>query len=541
MSGHIKEFLEKIAVSDHACLFHRNREELLSALVPYIRIGLSRGEKCLVFCDKAAGREILNDLKRKGIDIGGALARGAVLVTQGQASGSGGKIFDPEALVSFFRSSARMASSEKYAALRLCVDMSFVLGKDTPRKLLDEYQHKLHAYLSERKSLCLCMFGMDDFPADALLDAMRVHSHVIFGGKVADNFYFIPPTGDSTRVDAKLLLRQRLDHLVERQGQMTQVRRQANRLARFRDIAAFLLSHAAVPDLLGRIAEGVVSLGYRMCWIGMARADGTVEPVASCGDGEGYLQRVSVRWDDSKLGNGPVGVAIRTGKPDIVRDVARSPRFAPWSAQARERGYVSVAAVPLHQEKKVIGALVVYAPDRDAFDREAIEELVAFVLQASLVLQRARDYRKISYSEERFRRLFDQIPAACFTYDRDGRIRHWNQHCRRLFGYPREEAEGKSIIELIIRPEDEEKTREILSRVFSGDSFFGLEWKNRTAAGETRWVMTNASPYRGKAEAVELGISVNVGIGGQAAFPRAPAEKDSPEVPGPADQTGTGA
>jgi PAS domain S-box-containing protein len=157
------------------------------------------------------------------------------------------------------------------------------------------------------------------------------------------------------------------------------------------------------------------------------------------------------------------------------------------------------------------------------------------------VLQRARDFRKISYSEERFRKLFDQIPAACFTYDRDGRIRHWNQHCRRLFGYPREEAEGKSIIELIIRPEDEEKTREILSRVFAGDSFFGLEWKNRTAAGETRWVLTNASPYRGKAEAVELGISVNVGIGGQAALRRAPEEKDNHLEPGPADQTGTGA
>lgn len=537
MGGPLKESLEKLAVSDHVCLFHRNREELLSALFPYIRIGLSRGEKCLVLCDEAAGREFLNDLKRKGIDIGGALARGAALATQGPASRSGGKIFDPDALVAFFRSSARTASSEKYAALRLCVDMSFVLGKDTPRKLLDEYQRKLHACLSERKSICLCMFGMDDFPADVLLDALRVHSHVIFGGKLADNFYFIPPTGDSARVDAKLLLRQRLDHLVERQGQMTRVRRQANRLARFRDIAASLLSHAAVPDLLGKIAEGVVSLGYRMCWIGMARADGAVEPVASCGDREGYLQQVSVRWDDTKLGNGPAGVAIRTGKPDIVRDVARSPRFAPWRAQARDRGYVSVAAVPLRQEKKVIGALVVYAPTRDAFDSEAIEELVAFVLQASLVLQQARDYRKVSHSEERFRKLFDQIPAACFTYDRDGKIRHWNQHCRRLFGYAREEAEGKSILELVIRPEDEEKTREILSRVFAGDSFFGLEWQNRTAAGDTRRVLSNVSPYRGKAETVELGISVNVGIGGRAA----PAENGGTEEPGPADQTGTGA
>jgi PAS domain S-box-containing protein len=527
MGGSLNESLEKIALGDHVCLFHRNREERLSALVPYIRIGLSRGEKCLLCCDEATGTEILNGLKSKGVDIGRALARGAALVTRGPAPRSRGKGFDPDALVAFFRSSARMASSEKYTALRLCVDMAFVLGKDTPRKLLEEYQRKLHAFLAEQKSLCLCLFGMDDFPADMLLDVLRVHTHVIFGSKAAENLYFVPPAGDSAGIDATRLLHQRLDHLLERHGQMVHVRRQAIRLTRFRDIAASLLSHAAVPDLLGRIAEGVVSLGYRMCWIGMARADGTVEPVASCGDKEGYLQQVSVRWDDTPLGNGPVGVAIRKGKPDIVRDVARSQRFEPWRSAALARGYVSVAAVPLHEEKKVIGSLVVYGPTRDAFDRGAVEELVAFALQASLVLQRAREYRKLSLSEERSRKLFDQIPAACFTYDRDGNIRHWNQHCRRLFGYPREKAEGKSILQLVVRPVDEEKTREILSRVFSGESFFGLEWKIRTAAGDTRWVLTNASPYRGKADAVELGISVNADISEQMKYRRAMAESEA--------------
>jgi PAS domain S-box-containing protein len=527
MSGPVYGSLEKLALHDHACLFYRGAEELHSALVPYLRIGLSRGEKCLLVCGKAAGMEILAGLRRKGVDIGSALARGAALVTQGPATHARKWEFDPDALIAFFRSSARLAGSEKFAGLRLCVDMAFAFGKNAPRERRVEYQTKLHAFLADQKSLCLCLFGMDDFPAGTLLDALRAHPHVLYGGTEVENFYFIPPTGDFAKVEEALLLRMRLDHLLDRQGQMTRVRRQANRLTRFRDIAASLLSHVAVPDLLNRIAEGVVSLGYRMCWIGMAKADGTVEPVACSGDKEAYLQAIVVRWDDTPLGKGPVGTAIRTGKPDIVRDVSRSPRFAPWREKAIARGYRSVAAIPIREEKRIGGALAVYASTPDAFDREAIEELSAFVLQASLALQSARDYRRLSLSEERLRTLFEQIPAACFTYDREGNIRHWNLHCRRLFGYPPEEAVGKSIFRLIVRPEDEKQTREIVDRVFSGESIFNLQWKNRVPSGESAWILSNTYPFRGKGAAVELGISVNVDITRQVEDRRALAKSEA--------------
>ncbi|MBI5420665.1 MAG: PAS domain S-box protein [Deltaproteobacteria bacterium] len=527
MDGSLPEDFEKLALHDHIGLFYRDSEDRLSALFPYLRIGLSRREKCLLYCAPSTGEEILTGLKRKGIDVGIQLARGALLVTQGPASRSSKKEgFEPQGLVAFFRSAVRLASAEKYAGLRLCVDMRFALGTDFQRDRLPGYQWMLHAFLAEQKCLCLCLHGMEDFPPEALLDALRAHPFVIFKGKLVENFYCVPPTPDSGKIDAARVLREQLDHLVALQGQLSRMRGQAIRITRFRDIAASLLAHEAMPDLLRRIVEGVVSLGYRMCWIGMARLDGAVEPISICGDKEGYLQEIRVRWDDSPLANGPTGAAIRKGKPDVIRDVARSHRFAPWRESALARGYQSVAALPLREGKKVIGALTVYASSRDAFDREAIEELSAFVLQASLVLQSAKEYRRLSLSEERLRTLFEQIPAACFTYDRDGEIRHWNLHCRRLFGYAPKEAEGKSVYRLIARPGDEQRTREILSRVFSGESFFNLEWEYRTPAGESRWVLSNTYPFRGKGDAVELGISVNIDITRQVEDRRALAESE---------------
>ncbi|MDA8123390.1 MAG: MEDS domain-containing protein [Deltaproteobacteria bacterium] len=512
MGDFLQNSMERLSLHDHVCLFHKNPEERLSALVPYIRIGLARGEKCLLYCAEATGKEILEGLRYGGMDIGGALARGAMLATQGSTTLDARREFSPQELIAFFHSAAAVAVSEKYAGLRLCVDMSFVLGKDVPRERLIEYQRKLSAFLAGEKCLCMCLHGLTDSPADMLLDTLRAHPFVIHKGRLAGNFYFVPLTGETGRIEAGQVLEQRLDHIVERHDQLARIQRQALRLTRFRDIAASLLSHAAIPDLLSRIAEGVVSLGYRLCWIGMAKTDGSVDPAASAGDREGYLQENPVRWDDTPLGNGPVGLAIREGKPQIVRDVVRAPQFLPWRKQALDRGYLSVAAIPIREGDKVIGSLAVYAGTHDAFSREAIDELVAFVLQASLALQRVREYRQLSFSEERFRRLFDQIPAACFTYDTEGTIRHWNQHCRRIFGYSSEEAEGKSLLGLVGRSEDEAKTRKIVSRVLAGESFFNLEWENRTATGDNRWVLTNTSPFRGKSNDVETGISVNVDI-----------------------------
>ncbi|MBF8259828.1 MAG: Signal transduction histidine kinase, nitrogen specific, NtrB, partial [Actinobacteria bacterium] len=480
--------------------------------VPYIRTGLSRGEKCLVLCEEIGGKQILAALRGSGVDIGSALARGSVLVTQGPAMRPENGGFDPGALVAFFRASARVAMAEKHTGLRLCVDMASTLGKDVPRERLVEYQGLLHAFLAEQDALCMCIHGMDDFPADILLDALRAHPAVIHEGKVARNLYFIPPTGESRRVDASQLLDQRLGYILEQQRRVTRLRRQATRLTRFRNITASLIANASVADLLNRIVEGVVSLGYRMCWIGMANPDGSIGPAASCGDREGYLRQISVRWDDSPLGNGPMGIAIRKRRLDIVRDTGRSQRFAPWREQAAAAGYLSVAAVPIREGADVIGALAVYAPGRDTFDREAIEELSAFVLQVSLVLQRAKDYNRLALSEKRFRDLFEQIPAACFTYDRQGTILHWNRHCQMLFGYTDEEALGKSVIDLVSPAGGEANIREVVSRVFDGESFLNLEWENRTARGDPRRIMSNVFPFGVKGDVVELGISVNVDI-----------------------------
>ncbi len=66
---------------------------------------------------------------------------------------------------------------------------------------------------------------------------------------------------------------------------------------------------------------------------------------------------------------------------------------------------------------------------------------------------RKREESRLRESEERFRRLIDEIPMIAIQgYGPDGRVRFWNPASEQLYGYSREEALGRNLLDLIIPP-----------------------------------------------------------------------------------------
>jgi len=517
----LSESLEKIGPRACAALFYRGAEDWLEPASVWLRLGLARGEKCVVHGCAAFGGEVLAALQAKGVDVGNAMARGALLVLRPGATN------DPASILAQLENPCRTAAAERFAGIRLCVDISPTPEEGAlPANAAVDLAAELRAFVASGDLRGLFLFREKGFPLPALMGLLHAYPFVLSGEKLLENYHYIHRGAPAAAEDPLGEFTRALSRLAERHEQVARIRRQAIRLGRLRDITATLLSKPASPDLLAAVVESVTALGYRMSWLGMARPDGTVEPVAIAGDIQGYLKSISVRWDESPLGRGPTGTSIRTGRPDIVHDVRRTPRFAPWKEDALTRGFLSVAAIPLREEGKVAGALTVYAPTPNAFGPEAVEELSAFALQASLVLERARDYRKLSRSEERMRHLFEQIPAGCFTFDRDGVVQQWNQHCRRLYNLSPQEAVGRPLYEIVAPTGREEEARGVVSRIFAGESFFNLEWELPGPREGTRCVLTNMYPFRGAGGAVELGISIAVDITGQVEARRALTESE---------------
>jgi len=109
---------------------------------------------------------------------------------------------------------------------------------------------------------------------------------------------------------------------------------------------------------------------YKFAWVGERAFDGDhIVPRVSAGEGRGYLDAVTITTDRSETGRGPAGEAMRTAEVQVA--TLTDATFEPWRAAASERGFESVAAVPLHDDGSVYSVLVVYATREDAFsDRE---------------------------------------------------------------------------------------------------------------------------------------------------------------------------
>jgi len=129
---------------------------------------------------------------------------------------------------------------------------------------------------------------------------------------------------------------------------------------------------------------------YEFAWIGeRAPSDRVVEPSCSAGDGAGYLDAVTVTVDPDRNGQGPGGVAYRTGDVEVVHDVATDPTFEPWREAALDRGFRSLAAVPLTHGSTTHGVLCVYANEASAFSKrelagfKTLGEVVGFALSAA--------------------------------------------------------------------------------------------------------------------------------------------------------------
>jgi PAS domain S-box-containing protein len=224
-----------------------------------------------------------------------------------------------------------------------------------------------------------------------------------------------------------------------------------------------------------------------------------VKPMAYAGFDTGYVDYLRITWADTERGQGPTGTAIRTGQVQICADMCNDPRFAPWRAQALERGYVSSIVLPLLFDGKAFGALNVYSKEKNPFSD--VEELKLLVELASdfshgIMLLRMRTAAKqaeeaLRLSEERFSKAFNQSPAAisisCLS---DGKYVDVNQTFLDLLGYDRTEVIGHDSVHLQVFA-NPNASREFLEVFARGKSFNNVEMTFKTKSGKLLSTITS--------------------------------------------------
>ena len=132
--------------------------------------------------------------------------------------------------------------------------------------------------------------------------------------------------------------------------------------------------HAQSPQelYLGMCQAAVDGGRYRMAWVGAVVDDEarSVKPVAWAGNVGTYLDSISVSWGDNERGQGPTGRCIRRGEPQVSQNIATDPRMARWRNAALSIGFASSVALPVRDGAAVVGAMMIYAAEPQAFDED---------------------------------------------------------------------------------------------------------------------------------------------------------------------------
>ena len=167
-------------------------------------------------------------------------------------------------------------------------------------------------------------------------------------------------------------------------------------------------------ELLLGICKGAIDDGkFEFAWAGLVGyATHLVNPVCHYGREEGYLENIRISIDNVPEGTGPVGSAIRENKVVYINDCATDDRVLLWREQMLQRGFLSVAALPLRSGEIAIGALALYSNEADFFDDDHVLLLEDMASAISFALTRFEQEASHSNVEEERARALASVQQA---------------------------------------------------------------------------------------------------------------------------------
>ena len=185
--------LKKIDVHDHLCLIYDSPADQLAAVVPFIRFGLERNQQCIYIVDDNTATVVLDAMRDDGIDINAKLGSRALIIAYKQETYLKEGFFDPDQMIDYLAKVADAAKASGFSALRVAGEMTWALGSDPGVEKLMEYEAKLNQFFPDNDALAICQYNRTRFSPDVIINVIRTHPLVIYGGFVCKNFYYVPP------------------------------------------------------------------------------------------------------------------------------------------------------------------------------------------------------------------------------------------------------------------------------------------------------------------------------------------------------------
>lgn len=135
-----------------------------------------------------------------------------------------------------------------------------------------------------------------------------------------------------------------------------------------------------------------------------------------------------------KIGEGICGWVAKEGRPLLVPEVEKEPRFFAQADELTGFKTKSIGCVPLHTKEKTIGALEVINKLRGEFTPEDLELLEGIASQVSISIENARLYEEVNTLKEFNENILWNITSGVCVIDRKGKVVAFNRAAQEMLG-----------------------------------------------------------------------------------------------------------
>ena len=251
-------------------------------------------------------------------------------------------------------------------------------------------------------------------------------------------------------------------------------------------------------ELLDEVVRVLVeSGGFAMAFAAWYDPDcHELKPVARFGDTDGYLDRIRIFGDERPEGQGPAGIAFRSGVSYLCQDFLADPVTLLWHDAAEVSGWRGAASIPISMGGRPCGIVSAYSGQTWSFGPEEEELFAQLATDVSIGLDRldAEEKRRLAesaliISERRLKLAMDAAAIGSYEWDLTTGEVVWDEHSQRLFGYDPGRFDGTYAgFADRIHPDDKAGVEHVISVSIETRAAFVHEFRIVWPDGSVHWI-----------------------------------------------------
>ncbi|WP_446730852.1 PAS domain S-box protein [Pseudomonas sp. SST3] len=222
-------------------------------------------------------------------------------------------------------------------------------------------------------------------------------------------------------------------------------------------------------------------------------------------DPGGQYATIERYWSDGALGDysermcfadyGDFVYDLQNDEMVVVEDVLHDTRTAGQASSLRLRRIQSLVCVPLHDQGRLIAALILLQDNPRQWAEDDISFIREVADRAWTADERMRAERALRASEEQFRTLADNMSQFAWMADPAGRIYWYN---KRWYDYTGTTLEAMRALgwRSVHHPDHHERVSASMKRAVAIGSIWEETFPLRGKSGQYRWFLSRAVPIR---------------------------------------------